>query len=167
GGVTAGRGAARRGATPSPRPPPRALDAFTIAAGLEGPALLRSLDVETSADGSTFEVVARRRRREERDDLRWVNGHPQYVIDHDFVAVPLGGRTVAAIRLTPVASGDPWAVGEILLHAVTAKGERAPWDEWLPPGLDWPARRSALRAEPHPEREDWYYRTLLAARHAP
>jgi hypothetical protein len=147
--------------------PPRAIDALTIAAGLDGPVLLRSLDVETSADGASFDVVARRRRREERDDLRWVNGHPQYVIDHDFIAVPLGGRTVAAIRLTPVASGDPWAIGEILLHAAAAKAERAPWDEWLPPGLDWAARRSALLAEPHPEREDWYYRMLLAARHAP
>ena len=44
------------------------------------------MDVEVSADGVTFETVARRRRRGERDDLRWVNGHPQYVIDHDLIA---------------------------------------------------------------------------------
>jgi hypothetical protein len=146
--------------------PPRALDAVTIAAALEGPGLLRSLDVETSADGSQFEVVARRRRREERDDLRWVNGHPQYVIDHDFLAVPLGGGPIAAIRLTPVASEDSWAVGEILLHPAAPKAERAPWDEWLDPNLDWAARQRALAANPLPAREDWYYRLRLAARHS-
>jgi hypothetical protein len=145
--------------------PPRALDAFTVAAGLGGPALLRSLDVEASVDGARFEVVARRRRREERDDLRWLNGHPQYVIDHDFLAVPVGGRTVAAIRLTPVASDDPWAVGEILLHAALPKAERAAWDEWLDPNLDWPRRREALAVRPRPDREDWHYRSRLAALH--
>ena len=34
---------------------------------------------------SSFEVVASRRRRQEREDLRWVNGHPQYVLDHDIL----------------------------------------------------------------------------------
>ena len=104
-------------------PSPRALDALTLVAGLEGPRLPRSLDVEISADGSEFETVARRRRREERDDLRWVNGHPQAVLDHDLLAVPLGGRTVAAVRIAPYESGDPWTLGELLLHpARTSRG---------------------------------------------
>lgn len=141
--------------------PPRPLEAVTLVAGPEGPRLLRSMDVEVSADGVTFETVARRRRRDEREDLRWVNGHPQYVIDHDLIAVPLGGRTVAAVRITPVASTDPWSLGELLLHP---PGPATAWDEWLPPHLDWPERRRRLGERPRPDREDWYYRWLLAQR---
>jgi 4-amino-4-deoxy-L-arabinose transferase-like glycosyltransferase len=145
-------------------PAPRALDAITLVAGREGPRLLRSMDVEVSADGTVFETVARRRRRDERTDLRWVNGQPQYVIDHDVIAVPLGGRTVAALRVSPVASGDAWGLGEILLHPAEEAARRAPWDEWLDPGLGWVERRRALAATPRPDRADWYARVLLAAR---
>jgi 4-amino-4-deoxy-L-arabinose transferase-like glycosyltransferase len=147
-------------------PAPRALDAVTLVAGADGPRLLRSMDVEVSADGTTFETVARRRRREEREDLRWVNGHPQAVLDHDLIAVPLGGRTVSAVRITPVASGDPWTLGELLLHPARPPEARAPWAEWLDPHLDWPARHDALLRDRKPGREDWYWRVLLAARHA-
>ena len=145
-------------------PAARPLEAVTILAALDGPRLPRSVDVQVSADGRSFETVASRRRREERLDLRWVNGHPQAVIDHDVLAVPLGGRVVAALRVVPVQSGDPWRVGEVLLHDVPA---RQAWDEWLPPGLDWEARRRALLEKPLPAREDWYSRVLLAARHRP
>jgi hypothetical protein len=145
-------------------PEPRPLDAVTLVAGLDGPRLLRSMDVETSADGKTFETVARRRRREEREDLRWVNGHPQAVLDHDLVSIPLGGRTVAAIRITPFASTDPWTLGELLLHPARPEGERVPWGEWLPPHVDWKERARALAHEPRTDREDWYWRVLLAAR---
>jgi hypothetical protein len=120
------------------------------------------MDVQVSADGISFETFASRRRREERLDLRWVNGHPQAVIDHDVVAVPLGGRPVAALRVVPVLSGDRWRVGEVLLHDVPA---RQAWDEWLDPGLDWEARRRALVEKPLPGREDWHSRVLLAAGH--
>lgn len=144
--------------------PPRALDAVTLLAGLDGPRLLRSMDIEVSADGAAFEAVARRRRREERADLRWVNGHPQYVLDHDVLAIPLGGRVVGAVRISPVASTDPWAIGELLLHPATPRAERRPWDEWLDPNLSWDQRREALAVRPLPTREDWYSRTLLAAR---
>jgi hypothetical protein len=122
------------------------------------------MDVEVSADGTVFETVARRRRRGEREDLRWVNGHPQYVLDHDLIAVPLGGRTVAAIRISPVASTDAWAVGEVLLHRSGDPRRGAPWEEWLDPGLGWTERKRALAAQPLRDREDWYYRVLLAAR---
>jgi hypothetical protein len=142
-------------------PTPQPLAAVTLLAGPKGPRLPRSMDVEASADGLTYQTVARRRRRDEREDLRWVNGHPQYVIDHDLIAVPLAGRTVAAIRITPVASTDPWSLGEVLLHR---PGPAVPWDEWLDPHLDWDERWRRLRAEPRPEREDWYYRWLLAER---
>jgi 4-amino-4-deoxy-L-arabinose transferase-like glycosyltransferase len=145
-------------------PAPRPLEAVTLVSALDGPRLPRSMDVLASADGRVFEIVASRRRREERLDLRWVNGHPQAVIDHDVLAVPLGGRTVAALRIAPFVSGDPWRLGEVLLHDAPA---RQAWDEWLDPGLDWEARRHALVAKPLPAREDWYSRVLLAARHRP
>jgi hypothetical protein len=145
-------------------PSPRPLDALTLMAGLEGPRLLRSMDVEVSADGAAFEIVARRRRRDERTDLRWVGGQPQYVIDHDVIAVPLAGRLVAAIRVTPVDSADPWGLGEILLHPSQDAARRAPWDEWLDPHLTWAERRRALLASPRPDRADWYWRLALAWR---
>jgi hypothetical protein len=145
-------------------PAPRVLQAVTLLAALDGPRLPRSADVQVSADGLSFETVASRRRREERTDLRWVNGHPQGVIDHDVLAVPLGGRTVLALRVVPVQSSEPWRVGEVLLHA---EAGRQAWDEWLAPGLDWEARRRALVETPRTDREDWYSRVLLAARHRP
>jgi hypothetical protein len=142
---------------------PLPLDAVTLMAGLDGPPLLRSMDVEVSADGITFEKVAERRRRSERADLRWVNGHPQYVLDHDLLSIPLGGRTVMAVRVTPFASGDAWRLAEVFLHP--AGGVRVPWDDALDPALGWAERRRSLIANPRPDREDWYYRRLLAERH--
>jgi hypothetical protein len=141
--------------------PPRALAAITLLAPPHGPRLLRSMDVEVRGAGGDFVRVAERRRRDERHDLRWVNGHPQYVLDHDLVAVPLGGRVVSAIRVTPVASGDDWSLAECLLHPA---GPAGPWDEWLDPRLGWSERRAALHASPRPTREDWHWRVLLAAR---
>jgi len=143
--------------------PPRALLAVTLLAALEGPRLPRSADVLVSADGQSFETVATRRRREERQDLRWLNGHPQAVVDHDVFAIPLGGRPVAALRVVAL-EGEPWRVGEVLLHLEPA---RQAWDEWLPPALSWDERRRALIERPLPGREDWFSRVLLAARHRP
>jgi hypothetical protein len=144
--------------------PPRSLSGVTLSARLTGPRLPRGMDFEWSADGHTFVRVVRRRRREERRDLRWVNGHPQYVIDDDLVAAALPGQPVAALRLTPIDAGE-WAVGEVLVHAAGAEGVTPRrWDEWLDSNMDWSARRRAL-SSPRPEREDWYYRRLLADRH--
>ena len=122
------------------------------------------MDVEVSADGASFERVASRRRREERLDLRWVNGHPQPVLDHDLLAVPLGGRLVKAVRVQPVASEDPWVLAEVLLHPEPGGVASGPWEEWLDPNLSWPERALALARQPLQAREDWYYRSLLAAR---
>jgi hypothetical protein len=156
---------------PSPSQPttfvlssPRRLDAVSLLAALRAAPLARSLDVEVSADGSSFETVASPRRREERHDLRWLGGHPQYVLDHDLLAVPLGGRLVAAIRLSPYASTEPWSIGEILLHPAEDRAAYRAWDEWLDSGLSWPARRAALASTPRRDREDWYYRVLIAER---
>jgi 4-amino-4-deoxy-L-arabinose transferase-like glycosyltransferase len=142
---------------------PRPLVAITLLSALDGPRLPRSADVLVSADGQTFETVATRRRREERQELRWVGGHPQAVIDHDVVAVPLFGRPVVALRVVAL-EPEPWQVGEVLIHADAG---RQAWDEWLPPGASWDERRRALVERPHPDREDWYSRVLLAARHRP
>lgn len=152
------------GAVTWPIVPPRALDGVALIAGPTGPPLPRGFDLEVSTDGTTFERVVRRRRREERRDLRWVNGVPQYVIDDDLVATALPGRMVAALRLTPV-EAEPWAIAEVLLHEATPPRTDAAWDDWLDPHLDWPQRRRALAAHPRPEREDWYYRRALADRH--
>jgi hypothetical protein len=140
---------------------PSALGAITLVAAGHGPALPRSMDLEVSADGTAFERVASRRRRGERGDLRWVNGHPQYVIDNDVLPVWLGGRTVRAIRITPVSSGDPWSLAEVLLHPEGAPGG---WTDWLGPDLDWGGRREALEAAPRRDRADWYTRWVLARR---
>ncbi len=145
-------------------PEPRDLQAVTLLAPLEGPRLPRNADVQVSADGVAFATVAARRRREERLDLRWLNGHPQAVIDHDVFAIPLGGRPVRAVRIVLVQSDEPYRVGEVLLHETPG---RQAWDEWLSPGLSWEERRRALVARPMPDREDWYARVLLAARHRP
>jgi hypothetical protein len=143
---------------------PRALDGLTLVSAGPEVRLPRSMDVSVSADGAIFEVVAQRRRRGEREDLRWVNGHPQYVLDHDLVAVPLGGRPVAAVRIEPVLSTDPWTLSEVLLHPATARPERSAWGEWLDPHLSWGQRWEALDAERRPDREDWYYRWVVARR---
>jgi Dolichyl-phosphate-mannose-protein mannosyltransferase len=145
-------------------PTPRPLFGLTLLSALDGPRLPRSFDVRVSADGLTWETVASRRRREEREDLRWLNGHPQAVIDHDVIAVPLGGRPVLALRISPFRSSDPWRLGEVLLHE--AAGREA-WDEWLPSDLNWEARRRTLVEKPMADREDWYSRVLLASRHLP
>jgi hypothetical protein len=144
--------------------PPRALDAVTLLSPAAGERLPRSMDVAVSADGLTFETVARRRRRGEREDLRWVNGHPQYVLDHDLVAAPLAGQVVAAVRIVPVLSSDPWTLGEVLLHPATAPAARGGWDEWLDPHLSWRERARTLDAQRRRDREDWYYRWMVAAR---
>jgi len=168
----AGDGVLATRITPDPAAPleidlaaPRALDGITLVASPGGPPLLRSMDVEVSADGRTFAGVARRRRRDERRDLRWVNGHPQFVLDHDVIAIPLGGGPVAAIRVVPYASAEPWTLAEVLLHPAESPAARQPWDEWMDPGLSWDERRRALAATPRPDREDWYYRSLVAAAH--
>jgi hypothetical protein len=62
-----------------------------------------------------------------------------------------------------VASGDAWALGELLLHpSDTLAG--VPWDDGLDPRLDWEGRRRALLAQPEPARAEWYSRLTLALR---
>jgi hypothetical protein len=145
-------------------PEPRPLTGITLVAALDGPRLLRSMDVEVSADGETFETLVRRRRREERSDIRWRGGSPQAVLDHDVIAIPLDERMVSVLRIVPHVSSDPWRLGEVLIH--TEPGRQA-WDEWLSPDLDWAARRRALEENPRPGREDWYSRLLIATYHRP
>ena len=60
---------------------------------------------------------------------------------------------------------DPWTLSDVLLHPAQPAAARAPWDEWLDPHLRWRQRWQALVAQPRRDREDWYYRWMLAARH--
>ncbi len=144
-------------------PAPMSLDGVTLLAPSQGPRLPRALDVEISSDGATFETVLSRRRGQERTRPLWVNGHPQYVADHGVVMIPLHGRTVAAIRFTPV-TRDAWSLAEVLLHPSQANGARESWSEWLDPTLSWEARVRALTASPLRDRADWHYRVVLAKR---
>lgn len=143
-------------------PEPRRLGAVTLLAGTEGRWLPRSVEVAAASDDGRFERVWRRRRGRELVKLGWVNGHPQYLIDDDVIAVPLGDRIVSALQITPLGEAEPWSSGEVLLHAPNAAG---PWAEELDPGLSWAERRRRLTAEPRRGEASWYYRLLLASRH--
>jgi hypothetical protein len=122
------------------------------------------MDVEVSEDGETFETLVRRRRREERSDIRWRDGSPQAILDHDVIAIPLAGRAITALRIVPWRSTDQWRLGEVLIHLDAG---RDAWDEWLSPDLTWDGRRRALVDQPLPERADWHSRLLLATQHRP
>jgi hypothetical protein len=144
-------------------PAPMPLEGVTLLAPSEGPRLPRGLDVEISSDGKIFETVLSRRRGQERTRPLWVNGHPQYVADHDVVLIPLGGRTVAVLRVTPI-TAEAWALAEVLLHPSRANEPPESWSEWLDPTLSWEARVRALTARPLRDRVDWHYRLVLAKR---
>jgi hypothetical protein len=143
---------------------PRPLDAVTFLAPAAGPALPASVDVEASADGRTFETVARRRRQRERLDLVWEGPQPRYVLDSSLLAVPLGGRRLVALRLVPVGEAAPWALAEVLLHP--AAGDPPPaWEDDVSLDSGWAQRRALLAAKPLPGRVAWHVRSLIAARH--
>lgn len=145
-------------------PSPRSLDAVTLVEAAGGPTLPRGIDLEISSGGAHFELVAGSG-RSGRHHLHWVNGQPQYLLTPELLAFPLAGRQVSALRITPRSPSRTWVVGEILLHPSEPREPLAPWEDWLEPALSWAERRRALASEPRRDREDWYYRTLLAARH--
>jgi len=103
---------------------PVAAAGLTLLAGPTDPGLPPAMDLEVSSDGSSFERIGRRRPSRQTVDLAWMNGHPQFLTDGLAFAVPLDGRTVVAVRITP-ADPQPWAIAEMLLHAVTSS--REPW----------------------------------------
>jgi hypothetical protein len=143
---------------------PTELDGVTLLEPSEGASLPRDMDVAVSADGALFEGVLSRRRLEDRERLFWVNGHPQYVTGRDAILIPLGGRRVAAVRIMPVGPGEPWALGELLLHPSGAREAAQGWSEWLDPALSWKERVRVLAANPLRDRADWHYRMVLSQR---
>lgn len=145
--------------------PPRRLDAVTFLAPSAGQRLPPAFDVEASADGAAFDVVARRRPRRDRLDLVWEGGQPRYALDSSLLAVPLGGRDVAALRLVPAGESVPWALAEVLLHPSPAGPSRATWGDGAAPDVPWSERRERLAASPRRQRVEWYVRMLIAARH--
>ena len=167
GRAAAPRRARRATATPAPRRtrPRRAdrvrarraapLDGVTLGRAA-GPRLLRSMDVEVSADGVAFETVARAppARRARRPAL---GERPPAIRDRPRPAggARSAGRTVAAVRMTPVPRPTPGAGRGPAPPARATR--RGPGTSGSIPHLGWPARRAAL-ANPRPDREDWYYR---------
>jgi hypothetical protein len=99
-----------------------ALTVFTPAADR-----LPGLTFEVSADGLTFERVARRRPGRDTEDLFWVNGHPEFVFGGPALTVVFDSRTVRAVRLTPIGATGPWTVSEIMVHPAAPRP--TPWSE--------------------------------------
>lgn len=97
-----------------PISPPRQLAGLTLAAGPGPPGLPAGLVVEVSRDGRDFERVARL--RPGWRELTWAGGQPQPREGLGIASLPLGGRVVAALRLTPAPAGGPWSLAEVLLH---------------------------------------------------
>jgi hypothetical protein len=149
-----------RGPTTLQIPAPRSLHGITLLAGTQRPLLPRSVQIEISEDGTTFQKVLRRRRGREHARLMWLNGQPIYPFDDRATSVPLSGQRVSRIRITPLEDQrGPWSLAEVLLHGQPAA---TPWS--VAPGLElgWGERRDLLRAEPHPDDAAWYYRLLLS-----
>jgi hypothetical protein len=140
---------------------PTSAAGITLLAGPSDPGLPRALDLEVSSDGSSFERIGRRRRGRETVDLAWINGHPQFLIDSLAFSVPLDGRTIVAVRVSPTEPG-PWAPAEVLVHPAGGPGQ--PWPSADVRGA-WAERRAALASERDPASASWLYRSLLALRH--
>jgi Dolichyl-phosphate-mannose-protein mannosyltransferase len=145
------------GAVTFPIDPPQTLGALTLVSGVAPPGLPAGLIVETSEDGRAFARVARL--RESSTDLMWANGQPQGRDGAGFISIPLDGRPVAALRLTPAPPSGAWGLAEILLHpnAVAVPGLEAPQGSWS-------ERRQALLASSRRDRVDWYWQLLLTSK---
>jgi hypothetical protein len=120
------------------------------------------MDVEVSSDGTTFERIGRRRRGRETVDLAWLNGHPQFLVDDLAFSVPLDGRTIVAVRVSPAEPG-PWGVAEVLVHPVL-EGPLAPWPAATLAG-SWSERAAPAPADAERADAGALFRALLAARH--
>lgn len=97
--------------------PARPLAGLTLAAGPQPPGLPPGLVVEVSADGAVFERVARL--RPGWRELTWAGGQPQPRDGLTLLGLPLAGRLVAALRVTPAPPAGPWGLAEVLLHEAT------------------------------------------------
>jgi len=142
-----------------PVEPRQALNALTLVGGLEPPGLPAGLIVETSSDGLAFERVARLRQGRAELDLMWANGHPQARAGAGFVSIPLDGRVVASVRLTPAPARDGWGLAEVLLHPLATSAPA-----FIPPTGSWTERRQALLASPRRDRAEWYWQLLITSR---
>jgi hypothetical protein len=52
----------------------------------------------------------------------------------------------------------------IELHPAALPAARGGGEDWLDPHLSWTERWHTLDTQRRPDREDWYYRWMLAAR---
>ncbi len=148
-----------RGPSTSGIPDPRPLHGITLLGGTRKPLLPRSVQVEISEDGTSFQKVLRRRRGREHAKLTWFNGQPIYPFDDRAISMPLRGQRVSHIRITPLDDRGPWSLAEVLLHEEPAA---VPWPKG--PGLEssWRERRDVLRASPRRDDASWHYRLLVS-----
>jgi hypothetical protein len=100
-----------RGTLDLPLGGPRPLAGITLQGRLPP-----TFSLEVSADGVSFDHVMRRRPDRQRLDPMWVNGHPQLVWQDDVASAPLGGRPVAALRVTPPDPSQEWTLDAVVLH---------------------------------------------------
>ena len=138
------------------------LSAVTLVGGLEPPGLPVGLTLEISADGVAFERVGRLRPGRAATALVWANGQPMARDGLEVVSLPLHGRSVAALRLTPTPEQGPWSLAEVLLHAPAPP---AAWSDDAPlAATSWTQRRQRLLAEPRARDAGWQFRVWLANR---
>jgi hypothetical protein len=125
-------------------PPAEGAAALTLYTPAAEP--LPALTFEVSADGLAFERVARRRPGREREELFWVNGHPEFVFGGPALTAVFDVRTVRAVRVTPSQAGGAWTVGEITVHP--AASHPTPWPETSSPSDARGLFRRGLGTEP-------------------
>jgi hypothetical protein len=142
---------------------PARLAAVTLASGLEPPGLPAGLALDVSADGVVFERVARLRAGlGGATAIVWANGQPMAREGLEVVSLPLHGRTVVALRLTPAPEQGPWSLAEVLLHAPAPP---AAWpDDAARAAATWSERRQRLQAGARPCDAGWQFRVWLASR---
>ena len=79
----------------------------------------------------------------------------------------MSGHVTDRLALAAARALEPAEGAQVEAHLRECAACASEADEWLPPGLDWDERRHALVETPRLDREDWYARVLLAARHRP
>lgn len=116
-----------RGASTWRLPQPETLDALTLLGALEPPGLPEGLSLEVSADGESFERVARLRTGASAREPVWFDRRLQPRVGLGALTVWLRGRTVLAVRITPQPPVAALGIAEVLVHRTraSATGSRA------------------------------------------
>lgn len=105
-----------RGASTWTLPGPRQLAALTLLGALDAPGLPDGLSLEVSPDGQRFERVARLRSGAATREPIWFDRQLQPRAGLGALTVALRGRTVLAVRLTPLPPVPALGIAELLVH---------------------------------------------------